>query len=421
MRTGRVAVGMVVAAAMAGAAGGDGVPYPAGTRTQHYTFQGSPGSDQPIIRPPATFKADDGYGFVDSPTVRANAQGVEAKDYLRFDVNVPDGNYDVTLTLGNPSKETEVSVKAEAHRGMATGIHTAPRQNATVTFTVNVHTAPMLIPIDKDGRLTVEIVGQNPSLMKYDVKPNETAATVYIAGDSTACDWDQPPWSSWGSMLPLMFKPGTVAVADRASSGRSSKSFIAEKRLEDILSTMKAGDYLFVQFAHNDQKPAENLHTDAATTYKETLKVYIDEAKKRGATPVLVTAMPRRNFVNGKLENSLGDYPQAARELAASEHVALIDLNQMAGKFYEALGEEGSKAAFLHYPAGTYPNRPEELKDNTHFNSYGGYELAKLVAQGIKEVKLPLAAELVEELPATNTDPAKQPVGLNFDYLLKAK
>ena len=100
--------------------------------------------------------------------------------------------------------------------------------------------------------------------------------------------------------------------------------------------------------------------------------------------------------------------------------VALIDLNQMAGKFYEALGEEGSKAAFLHYPAGTYPNRPEELKDNTHFNSYGGYELAKLVAQGIKEAKLPLAEQLVEELPATNTDPSKQPVGLNFDYL-KAK
>lgn len=420
MRTGRVAMGLTVVMAAVTAARGDGVPYPAGTRTQHFTFQGSPGSDQPIIRPPAAYNAADGYGFVNSPTVRANAQGVEAKDYLRFDVNVPDGNYDVTLQLGNPSKETEVSVKAEAHRGMATGIHTEPRQPATATFTVNVHTAKVLIPIDTDGRLTVEIVGTNPSLMKYDVKPNEKAATVYIAGDSTACDWDQPPWSSWGSMLPLMFKPGTVAVADRASSGRSSKSFISEKRLEDILSTMKAGDYLFVQFAHNDQKPAENLHTDAATTYKETLKVYIDEAKKRGATPVLVTAMPRRNFVNGKLENSLGEYPEAARQLAASEHVALIDLNQKAGKFYVALGEEGSKAAFLHYPAGTFVKRAEALQDNTHFNSYGGYELAKLVAQGIKEAKLPLAEQLVEELPATNTDPSKQPVGLNFDYL-KAK
>jgi lysophospholipase L1-like esterase len=403
------------------AAYADGVPYPAGTTTQHFTFQGSPGSDQPIIRAPAAYHADDGYGFVDSPTLRGDATGVEAKDYLRFDVNLPDGNYDVTLQLGNPAKPTDVSVKAEAHRGMATNIHTQPRQPATVNFTVNVHTNKLLIPIDTDGRLTVEVVGNSPSLMKYDVKPNTTAATLYIAGDSTACDWDQPPWSSWGSMLPMMFKPGTVAVADRASSGRSSKSFISEKRLEDILSTLKQGDYLFIQFAHNDQKPAENLHTDAATTYKDTLKIYIDEAKKRGATPVLVTAMPRRNFVNGKLENNLGDYPEAARQLAADQHVALIDLNQMAGKFYESLGEEGSKAAFLHYPANTFTTRPDELKDNTHFNSYGGYELAKLIARGIKDAKLPLADQLVDDLPATNLDPAKQPIGLNFDYLLKAK
>ncbi len=399
----------------------DGVPYPAGSRTQHFTFQGSPGSDAPIIRAPAAYHADDGYGFVDSPSLRGNATGVAATDYLRFDVNVPDGNYNVTLLLGNPTKATDVSVKAEAHRGMATNIHTNPRQSLPVTFTVNVHTNKLLIPIDTDGRLTIEIVGQNPSLMKYDVKPNETAATLYIAGDSTACDWDQPPWSSWGSMLPLMFKPGTVAVADRASSGRSSKSFIDEKRLEDILTTLKAGDYLFIQFAHNDQKPAEKLHTDAATTYKTTLQVYINEAKKRGATPVLVTAMPRRNFVNGKLENNLGDYPQAARELAAADHIALIDLNQLAGKFYESLGEEGSKAAFLQYPANTFTSHPGALADNTHFNSYGGYELAKLIAQGIKTANLPLARDLLDELPAQNLDSTKQPIGLDFNYLLTAQ
>ncbi|HVS71525.1 MAG TPA: rhamnogalacturonan acetylesterase [Phycisphaerae bacterium] len=417
----RFPTAILLAAALAIPVFGEGVPYPAGTRAQHFTFQGSPGSDQPIIRPPAAYLDDDGYGFVDSSAVRGEATGAEAPEYLRFDVKLPDGNYDVSLLLGNPSKETDVSVKAEAHRGMATNIHTNPRQAVTVNFTVNVHTNKLLIPIDTDGRLTVEVVGKNPSLMKYDVKPNDTAATVYIAGDSTACDWDDPPWSSWGDMLPLMFKPGTVAVADRASSGRSSKSFIDEKRLADILDTMKQGDYLLIQFGHNDQKTDEARHTDPETTFKSTLQIYIDEARKRGATPILVTPMPRRNFTaDGKIENTLGDYPKAIRELAAADKVALIDLNAEAGKFYEALGPDKSKTAFLFYPPGTFPNHKEELKDNTHFNSYGAYELAKIIAHGIQQAGLPLAQDLTD-IPPQNLDAGKQPVGLDFNYLMATK
>ncbi|HVX86703.1 MAG TPA: rhamnogalacturonan acetylesterase [Phycisphaerae bacterium] len=417
----RLPAAMILAAAFAVPAFAEGVPYAAGTRAQHFTFQGSPGNDQPIIRPPAAYKDDDGYGFVDSSAVRGEATGAEAPDYLRFDVKLPDGNYDVSLMLGNPSRETDVSVKAEAHRGVATNIHTNPRQSAVVNFTVNVHTNKLLIPIDTDGRLTVEIVGKNPSIMKYDVKPNESAATVYIAGDSTACDWDDPPWSSWGDMLPLMFKPGTVAVADRASSGRSSKSFIDEKRLADILDTIKQGDYLLIQFGHNDQKPDAARHTDPETTFKQTLQIYIDEARKRGAIPILVTPMPRRNFTaDGHVQNTLGDYPRAIRELAAADKVPLIDLNAEAGRFYEALGPEKSKSAFLFYPGGTFPSHKDELQDNTHFNSYGAYELAKIIAHGIQQSGLPLAQDLTD-IPPQNLDSTKQPVGLDFNYLMSTR
>lgn len=202
---------------------------------------------------------------------------------------------------------------------------------------------------------------------------------------------DQPrePWNSWGQMSPRFFQR-EVAVANHAESGETLRSFIGEKRLDKILTTIKKYDYLFIQFGHNDQKE-RGEGAGAFTTYKESLKRLIAETKKRGAVPVLVTPINRRTFDSaGKATNSLGDYPDAVRQTAKEENVVLIDLNTMSKRFYEALGPDGSKIAFV---------------DNTHHNAYGSYESARCIVEGIRANRLDLARFLAEDVKAF--DPAK--------------
>nr|MDQ6902727.1 rhamnogalacturonan acetylesterase [Bacteroidota bacterium] len=159
---------------------------------------------------------------------------------------------------------------------------------------------------------------------------------------------------------------------------------------------------LFIEFAHNDQKLGGN-HLDPFTTYKATLKEWIDEARRRKIIPVLVTSMHRRNFDSfGHVINTLSDYPEAMRRTAKEEKVILIDLNAMSKILYEAWGPENSIKAFVHYPANTFPGQDKELKDNTHFNPYGAYELARCIVQSIKDQHLPFAKYLKKDIPPFN-------------------
>jgi lysophospholipase L1-like esterase len=184
-----------------------------------------------------------------------------------------------------------------------------------------------------------------------------------------------------------------------SESGRATRSFISEKCLDVIRETMKAGDYLFIQFGHNDQKPEKEWYVEAFTTYKEALKIYIDAARQCDAIPVLITSTVRRFFNdNGTIVNSHGDYPDAMRQLAAEEDVALIDLYALSKSLFEALGPEDSKRAFVQYPAGTLPGQKWDIRDNTHFSEYGAYELARCVAQAIRESHLDLAQYVIEDL-----------------------
>jgi len=169
-----------------------------------------------------------------------------------------------------------------------------------------------------------------------------------------------------------------------------------------LLSQLKAGDYLFIEFAHNDQKPGDN-HLDAFTTYKDELKYYIAQARKKGGIPVLVTSMNRRRFDGrGKVVNTLENYPEAMRQTAAEEKVSLIDLNAMSRDFYEAMGPENSKKAFVHYPANTYPGQDKALADDTHFNPYGAYELAKCIVASIIQQKMDLSKYLIDPVSVFN-------------------
>ena len=346
----------------------------------------------------------------------ASAQAAAAKGFCTsdkpffFSVAVPEGDYDVTFTLGDPQGTSDTTIRAESRRLLLEELKTTQGEIATRTFTVNVHYPEIaggaqvalkqreVGTMDWDHKLTFEFNNKRPCIVALTITKVDNAVTVYLAGDSTVVDQTDEPWTAWGQMLPRFFKPG-VSISNQAESGETLKAFISERRLQKVLSTMKPGDYLFIQFTHNDQKPGPD-HVDAETDYKSYLRLYINEARLRGAQPVLVTAMNRRTFgPDGKITNSLAGYPDAVRELARDENVPMIDLNAMSKVFYEAMGPDNSTKAFVQYPANTFPGQAMELKDNTHFNSYGAYELAKCIVEGIKADQLGIAKDLLGDTP----------------------
>jgi len=220
--------------------------------------------------------------------------------------------------------------------------------------------------------------------------------TIYIAGDSTATNQEHKPFAGWGQMMQQFFKPDVV-ISNHAFSGRSTKSFVAEKRLDAILETIAEGDYLLVQFGHNDQKDNQ-WFTDPFTTYTEALKVYLEAARKKRATPVLITPVYRRRFdENGTLYDTHGDYSVAVRKLAAAEKVPLIDLHKRSGELIAAYGVERSKDIFLHIAPGIYERHPDGITDDTHFSEYGAMEMAKLVIDEIRN-RIPEMAEHLIDL-----------------------
>jgi lysophospholipase L1-like esterase len=198
--------------------------------------------------------------------------------------------------------------------------------------------------------------------------------TVFLLGDSTVCDQPAEPWNSWGQMLPRFFKPD-IAIANHAESGETIASSLSAHRFDKVFSLMKPGDYLFLQFGHNDMK---SRATNALERYAEDFKRVIAETRARGGMPVLVTSMERRGGVEAP---TLMGYPDAVRAVAKEEHCALIDLNAMSLVFYNALGTNLDKA----------------FQDPTHHNNYGSYELAKCVVAGIQQDKLPLAKFIVHD------------------------
>jgi lysophospholipase L1-like esterase len=199
-------------------------------------------------------------------------------------------------------------------------------------------------------------------------------------------------------MLPRFFRPGVV-IANHAESGETTRSFVGEQRLAKIMSLIQPGDYLFIQFGHNDQR----ANGVSLGEYKKLLVDYIAQIQAKGATPVLVTSPNRRTFdTEGKVTNSLFGYPDAMRQVAMQQHVALIDLNAMSKTLFEALGLKGTYRAFLHYPANSFPNQPDAIENNEHFSDYGAYELARAVVHGIRQAKLPLCEYLTNDLPDFN-------------------
>jgi lysophospholipase L1-like esterase len=360
-----------------------------------------------------------GFDLGTIPTVADKACSSDKPFF--FSVPVPEGGYRVTVVLGGGTAAT-TTVKAEARRLMLEKIVTKPGASMTRTFDVNVRvpeiTSAAVGPQNRvrlkprevgnlnwDPKLTLEFNGDHPSVRSIAIKPIKEP-TIYLAGDSTVVDQDIEPWGAWGQMLPRFFGPGIV-VANHAESGETSKSFVSEQRFAKIFSLIQPGDYLFMQFNHNDQKinPKTGEAAVPLAEYKRIFTEMIEKARAAGATPVLVTAMNRNTFDGaGHITNSLGEYPEAIRQIAAQQKVALIDLNAMSKTLFEALGPASALHAFMHYPANIYPNQPDEIRDDTHFNGYGAYELARCVVRGIRAANLPLTKFLVPDVP--EFDPA---------------
>lgn len=333
-----------------------------------------------------------------------------------FSVNVPEGDYRVKALIGNGNTDSKTTVRGESRRLFFDNICTKKGELREIVFTTNVRYSSIdstekvkIKPREYnkcnwDKKLIIEFNGVNPSVCALEIEKIEDAVTVFLCGNSTVVDQDNEPWCGWGQMIPAFFNE-KISFANYAESGEAANTFISSGRLKKIETKIKKGDYLFVEFGHNDQKQ-KGEGIGPWTSYTQNLKKYIDLARLKGATPVLVTSMHRRNFdETGKIVNTLLDYPDAVRALAKQENVALIDLNDMSKTLYETWGVENSKKAFVHYPANTFPNQKQPLQDNTHFNSYGGYELAKCVVEGIRKVLPELAANLKSSY--SSFDPSK--------------
>lgn len=303
-----------------------------------------------------------------------------------YSVALPEGNYAVTVTLGDPAAPATTTVKAEQRRLMLENVAAAAGQSVTRAFTVSVRRpeiaggsrirlkARELTYPNWDEKLTLEFSGSHPAVRALTIVPAPEAPTLFIVGDSTVTDQDKEPWNSWGQMLTRFFDHN-IAVANYAESGESLASFIGEKRWDKVMSVIRKGDWVMIQMGHNDMK---DRRPDALARYKKNLKRMVAEARQHGATPVLVTSMERKN---GVTRDTLEGYPSAVIEVAKEEKTALIDLHAMSKKLYAALGADLGQA----------------FQDGTHHNNYGSYELAKCIVQGIRESKLDLAKYIADD------------------------
>ena len=217
---------------------------------------------------------------------------------------------------------------------------------------------------------------------------------VYMIGDSTMANKvaKAAPETGWGQVLHLFFNSKKVTVHNHAVNGRSSKSFMDEGRWKVVLDSLQAGDYVIIQFGHNDEKADSARHTDPHTTYKANLEKYVNETRAKGAFPILCTSIVRRKFGDdGKLIETHGDYPVVTRDVAAEMNVPLVDLQKKTEKMVNDLGPEKSPEIYLYAKPGEYPDRPNGVKDDTHLNVQGAKKVAGLFIDGLKEDRLPLA------------------------------
>jgi lysophospholipase L1-like esterase len=394
-----------------------------------YKFSFNPGKEIPgyiKVNSTTIYSPETGYGFdfgtvpeaIDRDGKNALTNGfVTGNKPFFFSVKLPEGNYDIKIITGDLNAESFTTIRAESRRLLFEKVKTEPGKFQTLSATLNVRIPSIagtgeevkrkpreMNKLDWDDKLTFEFTDTRPCICAIEITRTEKAVTVFLAGNSTVVDQDDDPWASWGQMITRFLKPG-IAVSNQAESGLSLGSFLSGNRLKKILNMMKPGDYLFIEFGHNDMKE-KGPGDGAFKSYSERMRLFVNDFRNKGGIPVIVSPANRRSFgEDGKITNSLGDYPGAAKQVAKELNVPFIDLNSMTKILYETLGIENSKRLFVIYPANTFPGQENALNDNTHFNSYGAYELAKCIIEGIRANNLGINKFILNDLPVFN--PAK--------------
>jgi lysophospholipase L1-like esterase len=371
------------------------------------------------LRTTETFDAARGYGFEPDGAPSAAQAG------FVISFAVPEGNHRVRVTFGGEAA-SDTTVRAETRRLVFDSIVVPAGGSLTREFIVNTRHAKLAPPEPNapggtevrlkpreigsfrwDEKLTLEFTGRAPAVRSITLAPT-TAPTVFLFGDSTVADQASGDFASWGQMLTFFVGPG-LAIANHAESGETLKSFLTSLRFDKALSLLHAGDWVFIQFGHNDQKANwPQTYAEAGTTFRAYLRTYLAEVRRRGAHPVLLTSPQRRQFDGTKVRNTHRDYPHVVRALAAAEGVPLIDLERASIALYEALGPEKSPLAFAN--AG---------RDATHHNAYGAYLLAQAVAEAIRAQSLPLARYLRTDVPAFDPHRPLAPADFPPTLLLK--
>jgi lysophospholipase L1-like esterase len=362
-----------------------------------FDFTGKAAKGYTAVQQGAAYDSARGFGYEPD----SGAANTAAATF--FSADVPEGNVAVTVTLG-PGTHT---IKSEVRRLMLENVVVPAGQSVTRTFVVNTRT-PVIAPANGieagtvnlkapretvqeawnwDRRLTLEIHG---GVDKVEIKPliGPTAVpTIFLLGDSTVSDQPGEPYASWGQMLTRFFKPG-VAVANHAQSGETFRDSLARRRIDKIVSQVRPGDVVVLQFGHNDQKQIKAGTGGPFTTYKAELRRHVEMVRAAGGLPVVASSMERRRFdADGKPESTLADYAAAASQSAQELGVPYIDLNATSKVLYGALGVEGSKPAFA---------TKDGQIDNTHHSNYGAYLLAQAITAGIRDAKLPVTAQVVD-------------------------
>ena len=240
----------------------------------------------------------------------------------------------------------------------------------------------------------------------------EKTTTIFIIGDSTAANKDISKGKlerGWGMVLQSYFDDN-IRVDNRALNGRSSLSFINEGRWDAVLKSMKPGDYVIIQFGHNDEKPKADRHTDPGSTFDYNLAKFVRETREHGGIPVLMNCVVRRNFfvkapeidddeklrtqtfkdgvkmVEGDtLIDTHGLYRVAPRDVAQRMNVHFVDANRITHDLEQGLGTEASKKLHMWFLPGTEPSEPKGKQDNTHYSVYGAHVVARLLADALCE------------------------------------
>ncbi|CAD0005170.1 rhamnogalacturonan acetylesterase [Flavobacterium chungangense] len=385
------------------------------TENQLFNFGTTQKSKQGIaVNTPLLYDAAKGYGFDlnSASNVKINPNTFSAIKPTYFSVKLPEGNYQIEVVMGSNERASNITIKAESRRLMLDQFSIKKGKPVTKIFNVNVRTPKIdetqnvsLKDREKDilnwdDKLTLEFLG-DVTIQSIKITKKDNLTVVYLAGDSTVTDQDLEPWASWGQFITNYFDD-TVVVANYAVSGSALSSFKGGNRLKKILSLIKKGDYLFVEFGHNDEK-IKGEGNGAWGSYSTLLAEFVQSARDKGAIPVLVTPTQRRAFnENGTLKETHGDFPAAMRIVAEKNNAALIDITKITTELYETWGDEPSRKAFVQYPANTFPGQVKVLEDNTHFNSFGANEIALCVLKGIRELDIPLKKQIRKEVQNYN-------------------